>query len=81
MVISIATNSLINDLKGNLNLGVILTPVRALQSELMGLNFEVSTSNPIFFESFLVGGYGKNRVTTIKEEFFFEHVHSFFFCR
>ena len=32
-----------------------------------------------FFESFLVGGYGKNRVTTINEVFFFENVRSFFF--
>ena len=36
----------------------------------MGLNFEVSTSNPIFFERFLVGVItGKNRNTTIKEVF------------
>ena len=40
---------------------------------------ELAHQTLYFFESFLVGGYGKNRVTTINEVFFFENVRSFFF--
>ena len=43
------------------------------------LILEIAHQTLYFFESFLVGGYGKNRVTTINEVFFFENVRSFFF--
>ena len=56
LVAMLMTTSLIKDLKGNLNLDRILRAMRALQSELMDLNFGVSPSNPIFFRKFFGRG-------------------------
>ena len=40
---------------------------------------EIAKQTLYFFESFLVGGYGKTLIMTIKDVFFFEDVRSFFF--